>query len=63
MVIKDRLSPAQPRFWTKGEILARMETTGIGIETREIDPSLALDKSVSSLNSVFADRRPDFYER
>ncbi|MGI6197662.1 MAG: nitrilase-related carbon-nitrogen hydrolase [Candidatus Cloacimonadaceae bacterium] len=48
---------------TKGEILARMETEGVGIETREIDPSLALDKSVSSLNGVFADRRPDFYER
>lgn len=48
---------------TKGEILARMETTGVGVETREIDPSLALDKSVSSMNGVFADRRPDFYQR
>lgn len=48
---------------TKGEILVRMETKAIGVETRVIDPSLAHDKSVSNVNNVFTDRRPDFYER
>ncbi len=48
---------------TKGEILVRMETNAVGIETREIDPSLADDKSVTEVNSVFGDRRPEFYER
>lgn len=48
---------------TKGEILVRMETTGSGISTVEIDPELALNKYVSDHNAVFADRRPQFYER
>ncbi len=47
---------------TKGEILTRMEPTEVGIKTVEIDPALALDKNVSEVNEIVADRRPAFYE-
>lgn len=47
---------------TKGEILVRMNETETGVRTCEIDPELALDKQVTLVNDVFADRRPTFYE-
>ncbi len=47
---------------TRGEILVRMTETETGVRTCEIDPAIALDKTVTPLNDAFADRRPDYYE-
>jgi predicted amidohydrolase len=47
---------------TKGEVLARMDEKETGILSCAIDPDLALDKTVTSLNDAFKDRRPGLYE-
>lgn len=46
---------------TKGEVLLRMDAVQEGIASVVIDPSLALDKSTTSRNDAFADRRPEMY--
>jgi predicted amidohydrolase len=47
---------------TKGNILHRMSQDVEETEVVTIDPTLALDKSVTHLNSVFGDRRPELYK-
>ncbi len=47
---------------TKGEILTRLGESETGVHTCQIDPDLALDKTISYLNNAFTDRRPELYE-
>lgn len=44
-----------------GERLLRFSTAAQGFRTVKIDPRPADNKSVTRLNDLFADRRPDFY--
>ncbi len=46
---------------TKGNYLCTASESDECILTAEIDPSAALDKNVTSMNSIFDDRRTDFY--
>jgi predicted amidohydrolase len=46
----------------KGEILTRADVTGEGVFVVEIDPALARDKSITKVNDVFTDRRPELYD-
>lgn len=45
----------------KGQILCRLDSDGQGIGVVEIDPALALNKSVNEHNDVLAGRRIDQY--
>lgn len=47
---------------TKGETLLQLDEENEGIGTIIIDPKLALDKSVNTLNDIFKDRRREMYE-
>jgi predicted amidohydrolase len=44
-----------------GKILIRADSDSDDLSAVEIDPEDALDKSVSPLNDLFKDRRPQFY--
>lgn len=44
-----------------GKRLGRLSRDREGILIKTIDPKLALDKSLTSLNDIFADRRPEIY--
>lgn len=44
-----------------GEILARAEVDGERVLVAEIDPSMARNKSITDVNNVFSDRRPELY--
>jgi len=44
-----------------GEYLLEMNPTEEYAETVAIDPALALDKNITPLNHIFADRREEFY--
>jgi predicted amidohydrolase len=44
-----------------GKILARAEVEGERVLVAEIDPSMARNKSVTDVNDVFSDRRPELY--
>ncbi len=46
---------------TKGEILARAEAENEIAVFAEVDPLRARDKSVTALNDILSDRRPDLY--
>lgn len=46
---------------TKGEILARASAEGELMEFAEIDPFSARDKSITALNGILTDRRPEMY--
>lgn len=45
----------------KGQVLIRMDEHETGIKVAEIDPMQARDKSITTYNDRFQDRRPDFY--
>ncbi len=45
----------------KGDVLTRLSADEEVIGLAEINPELALDKSVSEMNDAFGDRRPAFY--
>lgn len=45
----------------KGDILLRAGETFEGVETVEVNPDAALDKSITATNDLFADRRPEKY--
>ena len=47
----------------KGKIKARMGITETGHAFTEINPILARDKTLTSRNDRFSDRRPEFYNR
>ncbi len=46
---------------TKGEILSRAPAEDEAVAFAEIDPARARDKSVTALNNILTDRRPDLY--
>lgn len=46
---------------TKGEVLVRMDADCERIRTTVIDPTLACDKSTTTRNDAFGDRRPEMY--
>ncbi|MFO7660573.1 MAG: nitrilase-related carbon-nitrogen hydrolase [Candidatus Cloacimonadaceae bacterium] len=46
---------------TKGDILIRLSDDQEEVGIVEIEPELALDKSVTDMNDAFGDRRPAFY--
>ena len=60
--LEETFTGASQILSTKGEVLARLQTTGSGITTCEIDPDLAAVKTVTQRNDAFADRRPEFYQ-
>ncbi|HNZ06992.1 MAG TPA: nitrilase-related carbon-nitrogen hydrolase [Candidatus Cloacimonadota bacterium] len=60
--LEETFTGASQILSTKGEILVRMETTGSGVSTCEINPDLAASKKVTDRNDAFADRRPEFYQ-
>ncbi len=45
----------------KGDVLIRLSTDQEEVGYTEIDPDLALDKSITDLNDALGDRRPAFY--
>ncbi|HPN75493.1 MAG TPA: hypothetical protein PK386_09400, partial [Candidatus Marinimicrobia bacterium] len=45
-----------------GELLGQLKADRPGILVREIDPAEALDKSLTPLNDIFEDRRPEIYQ-
>lgn len=45
----------------KGERLAQASAEGVEEITAEIEPKESRNKSINSLNDIFADRRPDMY--
>jgi predicted amidohydrolase len=46
----------------RGELLGQLKTGRPGILVRDIDPTEALDKSLTPLNDIFEDRRPEIYQ-
>lgn len=46
---------------TKGEVLARLSSDFEEIGFAEIEPELALNKTVNDFNDAFGDRKPAFY--
>ena len=44
-----------------GEVKAKMDKTETGVLLAEIDPSQARNKSITSRNDRFSDRRPELY--
>jgi predicted amidohydrolase len=46
----------------KGEILTRAGVEGQRIDVVDIDPHVARDKSITPVNDVIGDRRPELYE-
>lgn len=60
--LEETFTGASQILSTKGDVLARLQTTGSGIVTCEIDPDLAALKTVTQRNDAFADRRPEFYQ-
>ena len=44
-----------------GTVLASADATGDSVKIVEIDPAVALDKSVTDRNDLFKDRRPKLY--
>lgn len=47
----------------RGNILARADESEQGVQTVEIDPSLARDKMFTPRNHLFEDRRTEFYRK
>ncbi|HWR89830.1 MAG TPA: nitrilase-related carbon-nitrogen hydrolase [Dissulfurispiraceae bacterium] len=47
----------------KAEVIVRAPGDGASLLIAEIDPSIARNKALNPLNDLFADRRPDLYER
>jgi predicted amidohydrolase len=47
---------------TRGEVLVRAEIEGEGVFAVEFDHTLARDKSVTAMNHIVTDRRPELYE-
>ena len=46
----------------RGELLGQLKADRPGILVRDIDPTEALDKSLTPLNDIFEDRRPEIYQ-
>ncbi|HPC35650.1 MAG TPA: nitrilase-related carbon-nitrogen hydrolase [Candidatus Marinimicrobia bacterium] len=46
----------------RGALLGQLEADRPGILVRDIDPAEALDKSLTPLNDIFEDRRPEIYQ-
>jgi predicted amidohydrolase len=46
----------------RGEILTRADVVGEGVFVVEIDPMLARNKTITDVNDVLGDRRPELYE-
>jgi len=47
---------------TRGEVLVRAGIEGEGVFVVELDHTLARDKSVTAMNHIVTDRRPELYE-
>jgi 5-aminopentanamidase len=46
----------------RGEILARMKNDNTGVAVVEVDVTKARDKSITTMNDRFIDRRPELYD-